>query len=322
MGYTNNKCGIYRIYFIGSNKSYIGLTNGFKGRKGQHLRMLKDNKHFNIHLQRAFSKYGQDNFRIELIEECNKSELSEKEKYYIKFYDSFENGFNLTTGGEHFNLSQEVKKRISEKHKGKIIKEETIRKLRQINLGKKHSKETKDKISIANKSRLITNEQKEKMSKAASYHRSIETRDKMSKSRIGFKISDEAKLKLAAFNLKRVRPNNLIEIKNGKVFIDGYEYIKGKRTPLEQEIFEIEKAKRKSDGIEKRKIALTGKKRSKEQKEKISKSLKGLKRTPEQNLANSQRQKGIKRSDEFKKKLRDYHKRKKEQLWRGSQNCL
>lgn len=48
-----------------------------------------------------------------------------------------------------------------------------------------------------------------------------------------------------------------------------------------------------------------------EQKEKISKSLKGLKRTLEQNLANSNRQKGIKRSEAFKKKLRDYHKSKK-----------
>jgi|GEM_PF-3174999 len=312
MGYANNKCGIYRIYFIDSDKSYIGLSKGFKSRRVQHLRVLKQGNHYNIHLQRAFNKYGEDNFRIELIEECDKTELKQKEKEYIKIYDSFDNGYNLTTGGEDCNLSDDVKKRISEKHKGKIVKEETRKKLRDINLGKKLTQKTKDKISKLNKDRVLTNEQKEKMSKGGSIMRTQATKDKMSKRRLGYKISSNAKLKLAAYNLKRTRPHSFIEIKNDKVYIDGYEYVKGKRTPLEQEIFLKEKQKRKIEGIEKRKISLIGKKRTQEQKEKISKSLKGLKRTPEQNLANSLRQKGIKRSEEFKQKLRDYHKRKKE----------
>jgi group I intron endonuclease len=309
MGYTNNKCGVYRIYFIGNDKSYIGLTKGFKGRSNQHLRVLRQDKHFNIYLQRAFNKYGEDNFRIELIEECDKSDLSKKEKEYIRIYDSFKNGFNLTTGGEECTISEDVKKRISEKHKGKIIKAETRQKLREINLGKKLMQKTKDKISKLNRDRVLTSQQKEKMSKGGSIVRTQATKDKMSKSRLGYKISNDAKLKLAAYNLKRTRPNSLIEIKNDKVYIDGYEYVKGKRTPLEQEIFWKEKQKRKIEGIEKRRISLTGKKRTQEQKEKISISLKGLKRTPEQNLANSQRQKGIKRSEEFKQKLRDYYKR-------------
>jgi group I intron endonuclease len=314
MGYANNKCGVYRIYFIGSDKSYIGLSKGFKGRRVQHLRALRQDKHFNIHLQRAFNKYGEDNFRIELLEECDKVELSQKEKHYIEIYDAFENGFNLTTGGENCSLSDDVKKRISDKHKGKIVKDETRQKLRDINLGKMLTTEHKNKIKDSLNNRLIDNEQRKKMSVSASYKRSKETKEKMSQSRRGFKISSNAKLKLAAYNLKRTRPNSLIEIKNGKVYIDGYEYVKGKRTPLEQEIFLKEKQKRKIEGIEKRKISLTGKKRTQEQKEKISISLKGLKRTPEQNLANSQRQKGMKRSEEFKQKLRDYYKRKRENL--------
>jgi group I intron endonuclease len=320
MGYTNNKCGVYRIHFIGIDKSYIGLTKGFKGRRSQHLRMLIHNKHFNIHLQRAFNKYGKDNFIIELIEECDKKDLSEKEKYYIKMYNSFKNGYNLTTGGEDCNLSEDVKKRISEKHKGKIVKPETREKLRIINLGKKYSEESKKKHSDFFKQNPFTVEQKQIMSKAASYKRSDETIKKMSDAAKGKVLSIATKNKLIIHNLKKIRPNSIFEIVDEKVFVDGYQYIKGKRNPLEQEIFFKEKQKRKIEGIEKRRVALTGKKRTQEQKEKISKSLKGLKRTPEQILANSQRQKGIKKSEEFKQKLRDFNKRKKEKLWVVSQN--
>ena len=304
MGYANNQSGIYRIYFFGNNKSYIGLTKSFKARKNQHLRMLREGSHCNIHLQRAFNIHGEDNFRIELIEECDKCDLDKKEKDYIEMYDSFKNGFNLTTGGENCNISEDVKKRISEKHKGKIVKEQTRKKLRDINLGKRLSKEHKNKISISNQNRDLTKEQREQMSKGGLSKKNQATRDKMSKSRIGFKISDSAKLKLSAYNLKKARPNSLIEIKNDKIYIDGYEYVKGIRTPLEQEAFLKEKEKRKIEGIRKRSLALTGQKRTKEQKEKISKSLKGLKRTLEQNLANSNRQKGIKRSEAFKKNHR------------------
>lgn len=322
MGYANDKCGIYRIYFTGSSKSYIGLTKGFKARRAQHLQKLRLNSHFNIYLQRAFNLYGEDSFQIELIEECDKSELDIKEKEYIKIYDSLKNGFNLTTGGEHCNLSEDVKSRISVKHKGKIVKEETREKLRNINLGKKHSQKTKDKLSELSRDRVLTPEQIGKIVKAVSYKRNQETKDKMSESRLGYKIADSAKLKLRAFNLKRKRPDSVIEIKNGKVFIDGYEYIKGKRIPPEQEIFLKEQARRKAEGNEKRSKSLTGQKRTKEQKEKISKALKGLKRTPEQNRANSERQKGKKQSEEFRQKLRDYYQRKREKLWVESQKSL
>ena len=239
---------------------------------------------------------------------------------YIETYDSFKNGYNLTTGGENCNISDDVKKRISEKHKGKIVKEETRQKLREINLGRKHSPETYAKLKEIYKNRVLTDEQRQKIIKANSYKRSAETREKMSKAMIGKAIDDKTKLKLTAFNLKRIRPNSLIEIKKEKVYIDGFEYIKGKRIPPEQELFEKEKAKRKVEGIEKRRIATTGKKRTKECKQKISKANKVLKRTPEQNKANSERQKGIKRSEEFKQKLKDYHKRKREKAWVGSQN--
>jgi hypothetical protein len=319
MAYLNKICGIYKISFKGSNKVYIGLTNNFAQRKNEHIKALRGNRHFNIHLQRAFVKYGEDSFLMELLEECDLCDLNEREKYYILKFNSFNDGFNLTTGGERFLFSDDVKRRISEKHKGKIIKESTKQKLREANLGKKMSSEAKSKISFSNINRILTDEQITKMSNAASYERSQYTKNKMSKSRIGFKINDEAKLKITLYNLKKTRPNSVIIIKNAKVYIDDFEYIKGKRTPPEQEKFLKEKEIRLKNGWIKAAISRTGTVVSQETRDKISKARKGWKMTEEQRLANSERQKGKKQSEEFKQKLRDYYKRKREEKWDASQ---
>lgn len=91
-----NKKGIYRIYCKTSKKSYIGSTwRTFKIRWKQHLRLLNNNKHHSIKLQRAFNKYGTDDFYLEILEIIDKEEkLLEKEAFYITKYDCVSNGYN------------------------------------------------------------------------------------------------------------------------------------------------------------------------------------------------------------------------------------
>lgn len=50
-------------------------------------------------------KYGINNFHIIEIEECNNDNLNEREKYWIKYYNSVENGYNATYGGETAPIS-------------------------------------------------------------------------------------------------------------------------------------------------------------------------------------------------------------------------
>jgi len=50
-------------------------------------------------IKRAIHKYGKENFIIEEIEKCNQELLNEREKYWISFYNSYENGYNSTLGG-------------------------------------------------------------------------------------------------------------------------------------------------------------------------------------------------------------------------------
>ena len=70
---------------------------------------------------------------------------------------------------EHYmkgwNPSEEIRRKIGVKHKGKTLSNETKLKLRKANLGKKQTVETKKKISQSNTGQKRTKEQREQMSK-------------------------------------------------------------------------------------------------------------------------------------------------------------
>lgn len=87
--------GIYKITNIFNGKVYVGSAlDVFNVRIPKHKRDLINLKHHSIKLQRSYDKYGIDNFKFELIEECKKEQLIEREQYYIDLYDSYKNGYN------------------------------------------------------------------------------------------------------------------------------------------------------------------------------------------------------------------------------------
>lgn len=96
---------IYKIQSLIDGKCYIGQTNNFKRRKSRHLSSLKNNKHDNPYLQKAYLKYGEKNFTFEIVEEadCSKEEIDLLEIKYIKKYDSYLNGYNCNEGGSQHN---------------------------------------------------------------------------------------------------------------------------------------------------------------------------------------------------------------------------
>lgn len=92
--------GIYGIYSKIKNKWYIGESKDIFDRWSDHKKTLKSNSHHSIKLQRHYNKYGiQDlGFSILMTQESNRSFW---EKFLIKCFDSYKNGFNCTEGGEH-----------------------------------------------------------------------------------------------------------------------------------------------------------------------------------------------------------------------------
>lgn len=87
--------GIYKITNKINGKSYIGQSIDILQRWSQHKR----SKDFNNPLYLDMEEYGQQNFIYEIIEECLRRELNEKEKFWINYYDSYRNGYNRTCGG-------------------------------------------------------------------------------------------------------------------------------------------------------------------------------------------------------------------------------
>ena len=162
-----------------NGKCYIGQSVNIERRFDEHKKYTNRTGKY---LHNSMNKYGVDNFSFEIIEECKKSELSEREKYWISYYNSTSpNGYNLTNGGDGGNTFQyrtkeqmeDTKRKISEVTSGenngfygKHHSEETKEYLRKINLGKTISEETKNKISKAKIGHYVAEQTKEKISEA------------------------------------------------------------------------------------------------------------------------------------------------------------
>lgn len=89
---------IYKITNLINNQVYIGLTTRtVESRWKEHCRRKSQE------VDKAIAEYGKENFTIETIEECNEEDLDAREKYWIAYYDSFNNGYNNTLGGRNDN---------------------------------------------------------------------------------------------------------------------------------------------------------------------------------------------------------------------------
>lgn len=91
---------IYKITNTINGKSYIGKTYlPIEERFKQHIQDFKKTRCKNRPLYSAISKYGVENFKIEVIEETNTP--AEREMYWIKFYNTYgKTGYNATRGGD------------------------------------------------------------------------------------------------------------------------------------------------------------------------------------------------------------------------------
>lgn len=92
---------IYKIENTINHKLYIGQTHlSIYDRFKKHKEAAKEERTQHLKLYKAFKKYGTENFVVSLIEECDDSLLGERETYWINYYDTYHNGYNMTLGGE------------------------------------------------------------------------------------------------------------------------------------------------------------------------------------------------------------------------------
>lgn len=145
---------VYSIKFP-NNKRYIGITvRKPKNRLKEHLNLSKTDKKRKLY--KAIRKYKEENMFFEIINEVEDIDrhalflkLCELETHYIKYYDSFKNGYNCTLGGEGtVGMSGDLNPFYGKKHS-----KETLKKLSELGFKRKHTDETRKKISEAGKGR-------------------------------------------------------------------------------------------------------------------------------------------------------------------------
>lgn len=95
--------GIYKITNLINNKVYIGQSINIQERwKAHRHRPFNSNSvDYDSLLYRAIRKYGLANFRFEVLEECERESLNNREIFYIQKYKSSnpDFGYNISNGG-------------------------------------------------------------------------------------------------------------------------------------------------------------------------------------------------------------------------------
>lgn len=135
----NKNIGIYKFCNKINGLIYIGQSIHLDTRYDEHRRNHLNKNHINYYCDfyKALREFGFDNFNYEIIEYCNEASLNEKEIYWISQYDSYNNGYNMTPGGD-FNPSK-----IPE-----IVKKRTNKLLNDPEINKKLASRGNAKISI------------------------------------------------------------------------------------------------------------------------------------------------------------------------------
>lgn len=143
------KTGIYKIVHKTSGKIYIGSAVDIDKRWGEHIRALRRSDHRNIHLQRAWNKYGEHSFIFGIVEYTQQDILLEREQHYLDTLNVCDTniGYNIApTAGNSLGIrrSDEFKEKVRQGLLGKILTNE-----HKENIGKGVSESQKYRDAMA-----------------------------------------------------------------------------------------------------------------------------------------------------------------------------
>lgn len=129
---------IYLRTNLVNGMQYVGQTTNLKRRERQWKCL--NWRYGNYLLTEDRNKFGINNFKVEILEECDNNKLDELEKFYIeKLNTSFPNGYNSDSGGKiNFKHSKETIRKISDSNKKIAKSPENIEQLKKHSFKKGH----------------------------------------------------------------------------------------------------------------------------------------------------------------------------------------
>ena len=97
---SHDCAGIYKITNDETKEAYIGRSVSVRKRLTDHIKSaLGIDTIADQHVHQVMREKGIWNFTFELIEECPREKLNEREKYYIEFFHTDQYGYNQKAGG-------------------------------------------------------------------------------------------------------------------------------------------------------------------------------------------------------------------------------
>jgi group I intron endonuclease len=160
--------GVYKWTCTVNGKVYVGsAATSLRQRRHDHRKLLRYNKHSNQHLQRAWNKYGEENFVFATIERCLPELCLGREQHWIDYYRSYDRryGYNISpTAGSCLGTRMSEEWKAEQKRKNALLTpeqrawkfrnrrrptEEHIAKLKVARVGKKHTDASKEKMRQA-----------------------------------------------------------------------------------------------------------------------------------------------------------------------------
>lgn len=170
----NNSC-IYTIRSIlRPTRFYVGSAKDWNRRRSEHKFHLNKGTHHNIKLQNHVNKYGIED--LEFVKECPVSDIEQLIKMEQFFIDSMKPYFNICpTAGSPLGRrhTKETKEKIRKAHKGRVMSDESRRKLSlakkgiSVNLGRKATSGARLKMRIAKLGKKASEKTKSIMSLSA-----------------------------------------------------------------------------------------------------------------------------------------------------------
>jgi group I intron endonuclease len=182
--------GIYKIVNKSNGKYYVGSSKDIQDRWIQHKADLRNNNHKNDYLQNSWNKHGETTFDFVVVENVDKKDLLLVEQKYLNIVKTEKDKcYNLKFIAEGGDISDYSRNKISKFHKGKILSEETRRKISESTRKAMNTKEMFNKMSKIRKGKPLSQTRLNQMRYQTAYNFiNINTLENFSGTRYEFRV--------------------------------------------------------------------------------------------------------------------------------------
>lgn len=179
-------CGIYRITNTSTGQHYIGSSLNIRKRWNRHREQLRQGEHHSLKLQRAWNKYGEQQFEFSVLETVlDKQALLLAEQWWLDTLQAAASGYNILS--------------VAGSNLGRPMSEAQKEKIRAIRTGSKASAAARESMSKAGKARMARPEEKARISTVhKGRKRSAETCANITAGKLGKVVSDSARANMSA----------------------------------------------------------------------------------------------------------------------------